>query len=64
MDVQKLVDDFNGVLEDAHNTGINLGDPISRAMIVSVLVRLIEEAWPLARRNQLRLADVRCRKVW
>ncbi len=44
MDVQKLINDFNGVLEDAHKTGVSLDDPIDRAMIVSMLIRLIELA--------------------
>ena len=42
MYTQHLVDGFNTVLEDAHKAGVNLNDPIDRAMIVSTLVRLIE----------------------
>lgn len=42
MNTQHLIDSFNAVLEDAHKAGVNLDDPIDRAMIVSTLMRLIE----------------------
>ena len=39
---EPLSDTFNAVLKDAHKVGVNLDDPIDRAMIVATLMRLVE----------------------